>query len=120
MQTLLVGTAHSSFGTVVSPSLVLVCPLFREISSISPTRLLTPYSVICLESLQDKDMIRNLPCGHIYHSDCIAKWFLKQHDTCPLCKTHYVTRNESDSRMGNRQGFYEGATLFRVYQTVSI
>ncbi|ROT36386.1 hypothetical protein SODALDRAFT_325731 [Sodiomyces alkalinus F11] len=73
--------------------------------------------VICLESLQDKDMIRNLPCGHIYHSDCIAKWFLKQHDTCPLCKTYYVPHDESDSRSGSRRGLYEQAALFRIYQT---
>lgn len=47
-------------------------------------------SVICLETLQDKDLVRDLPCGHIYHSECIEKWHLKQHHTCPVCKTFYV------------------------------
>ncbi|KAH7109711.1 hypothetical protein EDB81DRAFT_592729, partial [Dactylonectria macrodidyma] len=47
-------------------------------------------SIICLETLQDRDMVRHLPCDHIFHSNCITKWFLKQHDTCPVCKLCYM------------------------------
>lgn len=25
------------------------------------------------------------PCGHVYHLNCILKWFSK-HNTCPLCR----------------------------------
>ncbi|KAK4257395.1 hypothetical protein QN277_006988 [Acacia crassicarpa] len=25
------------------------------------------------------------PCGHVYHLNCILKWFNK-HNTCPLCR----------------------------------
>ncbi|KAH6883919.1 hypothetical protein B0T10DRAFT_580005, partial [Thelonectria olida] len=51
--------------------------------------------VFCLQTLQEGDMVRQLPCGHIFHSDCITKWFLKQHDTCPLCKFCYMLRTKS-------------------------
>ncbi|KAH6872081.1 hypothetical protein B0T10DRAFT_381472, partial [Thelonectria olida] len=46
--------------------------------------------VICLQTLQERDIVRHLPCGHMFHSDCITKWFLNQHDTCPLCKFCYM------------------------------
>jgi hypothetical protein len=27
---------------------------------------------ICIEDFREKEMIRELPCGHIYHVDCIG------------------------------------------------
>ncbi|KAH8654288.1 hypothetical protein BGZ61DRAFT_373715, partial [Ilyonectria robusta] len=54
--------------------------------------------VICLQTLQERDTVRHLPCGHIFHSNCITKWFLKQHDTCPVCKLCYMPRTASSSR----------------------
>ncbi|CRJ89094.1 hypothetical protein BN1723_008434 [Verticillium longisporum] len=53
--------------------------------------------VVCLETLENSDLIRNLPCRHIYHSECITQWFLNKHDTCPLCKAHYVSQDKEDA-----------------------
>jgi hypothetical protein len=36
-------------------------------------------------------MVRALPCHHLFHSRCIANWFQKHHDTCPICMTHYTS-----------------------------
>ncbi|KAH7130862.1 hypothetical protein EDB81DRAFT_631882, partial [Dactylonectria macrodidyma] len=47
--------------------------------------------VICLETLQDSDKVRHLPCGHIFHSNCITMWFLNRRDTCPVCKLCYMS-----------------------------
>jgi hypothetical protein len=47
-------------------------------------------SAICLETLRDDDPIRLLSCDHIFHSSCLAKWFLKRHETCPLCKASFM------------------------------
>ncbi|OAQ74093.2 ring finger domain-containing protein [Pochonia chlamydosporia 170] len=44
-------------------------------------------SVICLDVLRDEDMVRHLPCQHYFHSSCLDTWYLRQHQTCPLCKT---------------------------------
>ena len=44
---------------------------------------------ICLEYMGDtllEEMITELPCKHIYHKDCLAKWF-SINNTCPLCKS---------------------------------
>ncbi|KAJ5071744.1 hypothetical protein M0811_09904 [Anaeramoeba ignava] len=41
---------------------------------------------ICLESFQESEKLRILPCLHFFHKSCIDPW-LNNHDTCPICKT---------------------------------
>jgi Ring finger domain len=42
--------------------------------------------VICQEELQDGDRVRCLrTCQHLFHSQCIDPWLLKQFN-CPLCR----------------------------------
>ncbi|KAL7942017.1 hypothetical protein V8C42DRAFT_333360 [Trichoderma barbatum] len=55
-------------------------------------------SAICLETLQEDDTIRVLSCAHIFHSLCLAKWFLKRHDTCPLCKACFMCPAEKSAQ----------------------
>ncbi|KAI3970003.1 hypothetical protein MKW92_037105 [Papaver armeniacum] len=40
---------------------------------------------ICLDKYADNEEVRELPCSHLFHVDCVAKW-LKMNATCPLCK----------------------------------
>ncbi|KAH8896180.1 hypothetical protein GQ53DRAFT_640025 [Thozetella sp. PMI_491] len=51
-----------------------------------------PFSVICLEPMLDGEMVRLLPCGHVFHSSCITLWYLRHHPTCPMCKVSYVPK----------------------------
>ncbi|OQU96785.1 Ring finger domain-containing protein isoform 2 [Cladophialophora immunda] len=41
---------------------------------------------ICLESLEETDLIRELRCGHVYHANCLNLWVERGHHDCPLCK----------------------------------
>ncbi|XWS19035.1 hypothetical protein CRYUN_Cryun32bG0096500 [Craigia yunnanensis] len=41
---------------------------------------------ICLAKYADDDELRELPCIHVFHVDCVDKW-LKINATCPLCKS---------------------------------
>merc|ERR1711896_59699 len=41
---------------------------------------------ICLGDFEKKDKIRELPCKHMFHKDCVDEW-LGQNRKCPLCKT---------------------------------
>lgn len=40
---------------------------------------------ICLAKYVHNDELRELPCSHFFHKDCVDKW-LKINATCPLCK----------------------------------
>ena len=39
---------------------------------------------ICTEDFVGSDIVRILPCDHIYHRHCIDQWLLDFADTCPL------------------------------------
>ena len=41
--------------------------------------------IICMEEFEKKEKVKLLPCGHIFHDNCIKQWLLKQ-KTCPFCK----------------------------------
>ena len=40
---------------------------------------------ICLLKYQKPDILKEFPCNHIYHKNCILKW-LEKSNICPLCK----------------------------------
>jgi hypothetical protein len=43
--------------------------------------------IICFYPLANKD-IAVLECGHIYHHECIRKWFEQGiNKSCPMCNT---------------------------------
>jgi len=44
-----------------------------------------PKCRICLEHYEDGDELKTLPCFHIFHSECIDKWF-QFSDKCCICK----------------------------------
>ncbi len=42
--------------------------------------------IICMEEFVKKEKLKLLPCGHIFHDNCIKQWLLKE-KTCPFCKS---------------------------------
>ena len=40
---------------------------------------------ICIEAYQDSDLLRRLPCLHLFHQECIDRW-LGINVRCPICK----------------------------------
>lgn len=47
--------------------------------------------VICMNPLGCGERVMRLPCRHVFHSDCIHSWFLKN-QSCPLCRVNLRQR----------------------------
>ena len=48
---------------------------------------------ICFSEFSVGDEVSRLPCGHIFHKECIAKW-LRKKCTCPQCRWELETEDE--------------------------
>lgn len=51
---------------------------------------------ICLARYTDNDLLRELPCTHFFHTECVDKW-LKINASCPLCKFEISNGNVNPS-----------------------
>ena len=41
---------------------------------------------VCLEEYAEgSDWLKELPCAHRFHEDCILRWF-RDHTMCPMCR----------------------------------
>lgn len=56
---------------------------------------------ICLEVLENDDIVRGLLCGHVYHAECLDPWLTKRRACCPTCKRDYFFKAESGAATGN-------------------
>lgn len=45
---------------------------------------------VCIEDFNNDDIVRKLPCSHIYHSECVDMWVIEK-NTCPICKNSVLT-----------------------------
>ncbi|KAL7425272.1 hypothetical protein Q5752_000960 [Cryptotrichosporon argae] len=50
---------------------------------------------ICMDSFRAGDVVRILPCGHVFHKDECDEWLLKWRKLCPTCRAD-VTLPPSD------------------------
>ncbi|KAI7750803.1 hypothetical protein M8C21_019709 [Ambrosia artemisiifolia] len=57
---------------------------------------------ICLAKYADNDLLRELPCTHCFHIECVDKW-LKINASCPLCKYEVGGSNDMSSAQDSSQ-----------------
>ncbi|XP_056619477.1 E3 ubiquitin-protein ligase RNF115 [Triplophysa dalaica] len=77
-------------------------PAEKEKISSLPTIIITQEQAdcnmecpVCKEDYMVGEPVRQLPCNHIFHSDCIVPW-LEMHDTCPVCRKS-LNEDENDT-----------------------
>jgi len=53
---------------------------------------------ICFCEYEDASLVKQLPCGHFYHTQCIDTWLAKG-TTCPLCKRPVWAEEEKEEQV---------------------
>ncbi|SAL99453.1 hypothetical protein [Absidia glauca] len=77
--------------------------------------------VICLDTLSVGQKVRQLPCLHEYHCDCIDPWLTSKSGECPLCKfdcVGHVTTPEEQKATEEAHAYYTN-TEVNVLQVVT-
>ncbi|KAM4048961.1 E3 ubiquitin-protein ligase RNF126 [Anomaloglossus baeobatrachus] len=54
---------------------------------------------VCKEDYTVGENVRQLPCNHLFHNNCIIPW-LEQHDTCPVCRKSLSGQNTATNPPG--------------------
>ncbi|KAG2455799.1 GOLI ligase, partial [Polypterus senegalus] len=47
------------------------------------------HCAVCIEGYKMNDVVRILPCKHVFHKVCVDPW-LNEHCTCPMCKLNIL------------------------------
>jgi hypothetical protein len=76
---------------------------------------------ICLDEYSPGVRVRRLPCQHVFHGNCIARWLIERSATCPLCKTDLYeddeeSSDEEETSPPERMPTWWGEVLSRVAQ----
>ncbi|OXM78657.1 hypothetical protein C364_03586 [Cryptococcus neoformans Bt63] len=48
---------------------------------------------VCKDDFEIGNEVMLIPCGHIYHPDCLVPW-LRQNGTCPVCRFSLVSEDQ--------------------------
>lgn len=74
---------------------------------------------VCWEHFQLKEQVRQLPCTHIYHENCIRPW-LELHGTCPICRQNLGGDGEGSSQNEFNQAREDIANIDARGQVASV
>lgn len=63
--------------------------LFQDVNDAAVTQ----HSVCAICILPHDNGTKRLPCGHIFHRECVEKWFYEVgQKSCPLCRQVYIIK----------------------------
>jgi E3 ubiquitin-protein ligase RNF115/126 len=53
-----------------------------------------PMCTVCCENIQLDTKGMFMPCGHVYHPDCLTPW-LETNNSCPVCRFELPLENRA-------------------------
>ncbi|XP_016146693.1 E3 ubiquitin-protein ligase RNF115 [Sinocyclocheilus grahami] len=80
--TQLLGQSENTGPPPAGKEMISSLPIVSISSEQAACRLECP---VCREEYSEGESVRQLPCLHYFHSNCIVPW-LQLHDTCPVCR----------------------------------
>lgn len=85
------GVVTSPTPSVHSTSSWIISAIRNSIVYFSLRKSITPPSYndmcpVCIEDFTIKSKVRELPCQHIFHPECIDSWLTTRASSCPMCK----------------------------------
>lgn len=43
--------------------------------------------LVCLDDFTPKQPVRVLKCSHVFHVECVDRWLVEAHNSCPICRS---------------------------------
>ena len=77
-----------------------------------PSKIEYPTCSICLMDINDGQKTILLPCGHMFHDECVTKW-LNIHNTCPLCRFELPTDDPEYERKRSQRNTQRNENISR-------
>lgn len=60
-----------------------------------------PACSVCLCEFEERDLIKKLRCGHVFHAECIDPWLINAKAVCPICRQGIYEVDDWVSWCGN-------------------